>query len=99
MNDLFQNDFQDDKFDQDRTHLGDFDEDLLFDYSDEDIPPITDDEDEGDTPPGSDDEDDPLITLEHLKTNLQFIQMVEQATLKSQFSATELQAFHNPQPL
>ena len=52
---------------------------------------------DGEDPPPSDNEDDPHITLEHMKTNLQFIRMVEEATLESQFSPAELQAFRNPQ--
>ena len=102
INDLNQDDFQDDELDRDITHLGVFNEGLLFNYSDdEDVSPVQSrgDEDEGDTPPASDDEDDPHITLEHMKTNLQFVRMVEEATLKSQFTAAELRAFRNPQEL
>ena len=91
-----------DEFNRDNTHLGGFEEPPLFDDSDEEDTPLVqprDDEDEGDTPPASDDEDDPHITLEHMKTNLQFIGMVEDTTLESQFSAAELRAFRNPEEL
>ena len=47
----------------------------------------------------SDDEDDPNITLESMKTNLQFVRMVEEATLESQLSPAELYAFRHPQRL
>ncbi|KAF9649673.1 hypothetical protein BDM02DRAFT_3128165 [Thelephora ganbajun] len=62
------------------------------------IPPFNLDSD-SDKPPLSDDEDDPHITLESMKTNLQFVQMIEEATLEAQFSPTELHAFQNPQEL
>jgi len=102
MSGLDQNDFRDYEFDQDGTYLGLFEEDPFpYDSDEEDLPfvqPI-EDEDEGDTPPGSDDEDDPHITLEQMKTNLQFVRMVEEATLESQFGPAELRAFQNPQEL
>ena len=66
--------------------------------SDEELIPLSDSDDD-EPPPPSDDEDDPNITLENLKSNLQFVQMVEKATLESQFSPTELDAFRNPQEL
>ena len=77
----------------------------LPDYNGEDPPPLDSeeedpppsDEEEGDPPPPSDEEeDDPNITLEHMKTNLQFVRMVEQATLASQFSPAELYLLRNP---
>ena len=68
-------------------------------------PPLHDSDEEtsqslpnaGDLP--LDDEDDPHITLENMKTNVQFVRMVEEAILESQFSPAELRAFRNPQEL
>jgi len=50
-------------------------------------------------PPPSDNEDDPHITLQSMKTNLEFVRMVEEATLESQFSKADLHAFQNPQEI
>jgi len=63
---------------------------------DEEIIPSDSDSDES---PPSDNEDDPNITLENMKTNLKFVRMIEEATLDSQFSPAELQAFRNPREL
>ena len=63
---------------------------------DEPSPP-GDEEDE--TSPPSDEEDEPPITLERMQTNLQFVRMIEEATLESQFSPAELEAFRDPQEL
>ena len=69
---------------------------LPLDSDDEPEPPS----DYGsDAPPPSDDEDDPDVTLEDMKTNLQFVRMIEEATLESQLSPAELHAFRNPQAL
>ena len=69
--------------------------------SDDDIPsPEFDDDDADNSPPPpnpEEEDDDPAITLETLKTDLQFIGMVEDATLESQFSPAELHALRNPQ--
>ena len=62
-----------------------------------DTPPSSDDE--NDPPPPSDDEDDPNITLENMKLNFEFVRMVREATLESQLSPAELEAFQNPQEL
>ena len=73
-------------------------------------PPPSDPEDDYPgriTPPPSDPEDDPLsdeedeipVTREDMRTHLKFIRMVEDATLKCQFSPAELEAFCNPQEL
>ena len=66
-----------------------------YDEPDPEDPPILTESDEEPLP--SDDEDDPNITLETMKMNLRFVQMVEDAKLESQFSAAELDAFRNPQ--
>ena len=68
-----------------------------FDSDEELVPPS--DLDDNEPPPPSDDEDDPNITLENMKSNLQFVRMVEEATLESQLSRTELDVFRNPQEL
>jgi hypothetical protein len=69
--------------------------------SDEDIPPPEPDDDGADNvppPPNPDEEvNDPAITLESLQTDLLFIEMVENASLGSQFSPAELYALRNPQ--
>ena len=79
------------------------------DSNEEDPPPS--DVDEEDPPPSdleeeepphlSDDEggDDPLITRDDMKITLQFIRMIEEAKLDSQFSPDELDAFRNPQEI
>jgi hypothetical protein len=64
--------------------------------SDEEEPPFFDSDEED---PPSDDEDDPNITLESMITNVQFVRMVEDATLEAQFGPAELRAFRNPQEL
>lgn len=98
---------QDDLQDDQEDPLPDSDEDLTpADYANEDSPPLDPDSDEDPPPPDSDDEDpppdsedeqdDPTITLENMKMDLRFIRMVEEATLESQFSATELHALKNP---
>ena len=49
---------------------------------------------------GDDDNgDEPTITRKDMKTTLQFIQMLEEATLDTQFSPRELEAFQNPQEI
>ena len=63
--------------------------------SDED-PPRDRNLDDDNIPPPPDNENDPHITLENMKTDLQFIRMVEDATLESQFARAELEAFRNP---
>ena len=83
----------DDEFGQDNAAPND--SDPSSDGSDEED--LCTSDSDGEDPPPSDNEDDPNITLEHMKTNLQFIRMVEEATLESQFSPTELEAFRNPQ--
>lgn len=88
------NDLDDAELEEDIAGLNELD---LYPDSEEEIIPPESDEDE--PPPPPDDEDDPLITLETMKTNLQFVRMVEEATLESQFSPTELDAFRNPQEL
>jgi len=60
----------------------DREETLFFESDEEEPPPI--------------DEDDPDITLQSMKTNLEFVRMVEEATLETQFSKAELHAFRNP---
>ena len=71
----------------------------LDEGSDEDPPRYYSDDDDNPSESDSDDDDDPDITLENMKTDLQFIRMVEKATLESQFSAAELRALRNPQEL
>ena len=96
---------QDSLQDDQEDPLPDFDEDLApADYVNNDSPPLNPDSDEDPPPPNSDDEDpipdsedDPTITLENMKMDLRFIRMVEEATLESQFSVTELHALKNPQ--
>ena len=48
---------------------------------------------ESDEPPPREDNDDPGITLESMRANFQFIQMVWEATLQTQFSQAELHSF------
>ena len=69
-----------------------------------DLPPPGDDEGsdppadfESEVPPPGDDEADSPITLESMKENFRFIQMVQEATLATQFSPAELHSFENPQ--
>ena len=69
------------------------DEDLQDEIFD---PPSDSDSDE--TPPG-DDEDDSHITLESMRENFRFVQMVREATLTTQFSPAELHSLENPRPL
>ena len=76
--------------------LPDYNEDPPPLDSDEEDPPPSDEEEEGPPPPSDDEEDDPHVTLENMKTNLQFVRMVEQATLASQFSPAELYLLRNP---
>ena len=69
--------------------------------SEDDAPPPepdTDDTPNFPPPPNPDkEEDDPAITLAALKTKSKFIEMVRDATLKSQFSPAELRTLQNPQ--
>ena len=82
----------------------DSDEDEMVLPDPEDEPPPSDPEDE---PPPSDPEDDLPpdsdeeipVTREDMKTTLEFIRMLEEATLESQFSPDELKTFRNPQEL
>ena len=100
INDLHEEDPPPDDSDKDSSPPDDFENDSLpsDSDSDEDPPPPDPGSDEEDPPPDSDsDEDDPEITLENMKLDLQFIRMVEDATLESQFSAAELREFRNPQ--
>ena len=53
------------------------------------------DEDEGPHPPASD-EGKPHLTLEKMKTDRRFIEMIRESTLESQLSPGELQTFRNP---
>ena len=76
--------------------LPDYNEDPPPLDSDEEDPPPSDEEEEGPPPPSDDEGDDPHITLENMKTNLQFVRMVEQVTLASQFSPAELYLLRNP---
>ena len=64
--------------------------------SDKEDPPPSDEEEEGPSPPSDKEEDNPHITLENMKTNLQFVQMVKQVTLASQFSPAKLYLLQNP---
>ena len=89
--------------DLDEVDPGGYDLDPPPPDPDEEVVPFDSDSDpnpdsDSDEPP-SDEEDDPNITLESMKTNLQFVRMVEEATLDSQFSPAELHAFRNPQEL
>ena len=68
-----------------------------FDLDEEDPLWFNSNSSDEDGPPPSDNEDNPNITLESMKTNLQFIRMVEEATLESQLSPAELYAFWHPQ--
>ena len=59
------------------------------------------------TPPGDnkdetlpgDNEDDSHITLESMRENFRFVQMVREATLTTQFSPAELHSLENPRAL
>ena len=66
-------------------------------YSDEEDPPHIEVEESSSESDESDDE--PHITLENMRSNLEFIKMVEEATLASQFTPGELRNFQNPQGL
>ena len=48
---------------------------------------------ESDEPPPGEDNGGPGITLESMRANFQFVQMVQEATLKTQFSQAELHSF------
>ena len=52
---------------------------------------------ESDEPPPCEDDNDPSITLESMRANFRFVQMVREATLETQFSQAELHSFRNPQ--
>ena len=71
----------------------------------EDDPPPSDPEDDRspsdleDDPPPDSDEDEIPVTREDMRTTLEFIRMLEEATLESQFSPDELETFKNPQGL
>ena len=55
--------------------------------------------DDGGDPPSSDEEEDPCVVRADMRRNLEFIQMIEDAILESQFGPGELEAFRNPQEL
>ena len=66
--------------------------------SDGEDPPLSDSDEE--EHPGTDsDENDPSVTRDDMKTTLEFIRMLETATLDTQFSPDELEAFQNPQEI
>ena len=62
----------------------------------EDPAPSTPEDSESEPETKEIDDEDPEITLKNMKLNLEFIQMVKEATLASQFTPAELQAFRNP---
>jgi len=74
-------------------------------YSDEENPPYSDEEDptpiESEDSKSESDESDkePHITLANMRSNLEFVQMVKDATLASQFTPDMLRNFQNPQEL
>ena len=72
------------------------DEDPPPSDSDEEDPLLSDSDEEDPHLDDPDEEDEPHITLETMKTNLQFVQAVEEANLESQFNPAELHAFRNP---
>ena len=97
-----------DGFDNLEPENSDLDEDLLdglrteadpSTLPPEDDPPPPPSDDEDGYPSSSDDEDDPLITLESMRTNWRFIQMVREATLESQLGPAELDTFRNPEEI
>ena len=89
----------DDTLDQNAPPPPDRNEDDYPPLSDEEeVDPPLSDEEEVD-PPLSDEEEDIPITREDMKTNLEFVGMIEDATLESQFSPNELEAFRKPQPI
>ena len=55
--------------------------------------------DDGGNPPSSDEEEDPCVVRADMKRNLEFIQMIEDAILESQFGPGELEVFRNPQEI
>ena len=66
--------------------------------TDDSAPPSGPNDD--DPPPPTDSDDDKVhITLEKMKINTQFIEMVRESTLESQFTPAELRAFKNPQEI
>ena len=66
--------------------------------NDEPVRPYQSDSDEDEDPP-NDTDNGPGITLDHMKTNHQFLQMVKDATLATQFGSVDLNVFQNPQEL
>ena len=77
-----------------------------FEYLDEAAPG------NGETPPSSDESDSdpeethpseedggPGVTLEHMKLNRQFLQMIQEATLETQFTSADLALLRNPHEL
>ena len=66
-------------------------------YSDEEDPPPPKFEDSN--PESDESDEEPHITLAKLRSNMEFIQMVKEATLDSQFTPDELRKFRNPQPI
>jgi hypothetical protein len=89
--------------------LGDQDDELLDrpgtppgpdenpDSGSDDVP--SSDSEVNDTLPSDSDEEDRPITREDLKTNMEFVQMLEDATLGSQFRPNELREFLEPRQL
>ena len=64
---------------------------------DEDSPSDEDEEERHDN--DIDNEDDPMVTWDDMKIMLQFIRMLKEADLGSQFSPDELETFRNPQAI
>ena len=97
MDDLGDEDHQDeDRSDEDEEDHQHSDEEDRH-YSDEEDPaPITSEESESES---DESDDEPHITLANMKSNLEFVGMVENATLESQFSPAVLRDFRNPQGL
>ena len=76
-------------------------------YSDDEENHRYSDQDPPDSPPppefedseSDESDDEPHITLANMRTNLEFVQMVEEATLASQLTPDDLRNFKNPQGL
>ena len=94
--------------DEDNPPLSEPEDDPPLSESGEDGPPPSG-SGEGSPPPSGPGEDVPppsesgdgnaTVTREDMKTTLELIQMLKEATLESQFSLDELEAFRNPQEI
>lgn len=93
-------DLHDEEWDQDKPGTpppGSGEDPPPSDSDSDDQPTSESDEEDTSTPRTNEEENEPPITRRDMITNLEFVRMLEVATLSSQFRPNELEEFRNPQ--